>query len=104
MGEPWLSAMAEGWMEGETKGSREAWTDQPANDLKHTEINSYSSHSPRKDMFEGTWGGGVCGGFHGENNMPRMFSPVTGKFTCTFSPPGTSSLFLNSPLRYHVRR
>lgn len=51
MGEPWLSAMAEGWMEGETKEGREAWADQPANDVKHTEITSYSSHSPRKDML-----------------------------------------------------
>ena len=40
------------------KGIREAWADQPANDLTHTEITSYTSHSPRKDMFEGTWGGG----------------------------------------------
>lgn len=41
------------------KGIREAWADQPANDLVHTEITSYTSHSPRKDMFEGTWGGGL---------------------------------------------
>lgn len=40
------------------KGIREAWADQPANDLTHTEITSYTSHSPRKDMFEGTWGRG----------------------------------------------
>ena len=67
MGEPWLSAMAEGWMdrwmdgemEGEMKGDREAWADQPTNDLTHTEITSYASHSPRKDMFEGTWAGGL---------------------------------------------
>ena len=26
------------WMEGEMKGIREAWADQPANDLTHTEI------------------------------------------------------------------
>ena len=90
-------------MEGETKGDREAWADQPANDVKHTEITSYSSHSPRKDMFEGTWWGGGSVEVFMENNLPRRFSPVTGKLSCTFSPPGTCSLFLNSPLRYLVR-
>ena len=72
-------------MEGETKGDREAWADQPANDVKHTEITSYSSHSPRKDMFEGTWwGGGVW------------------RFSCTTTcPEGSHRSQANSHARSH---